>query len=515
MLILAKSIFILVFLYCIGGTRPVFSQQKYVIHSINISGASLYSESEILKSFTSKPCDTLREQALESDIDRALKQYEDIGYPLAKIVIEKIVPYGEHSREGSLEHHSSGLDIYLHINEGKHPRITEMRVSGNTTTDSTIISREFFVNEKPYFDKNYLESARNRVLHLGIFSEVGVPEIYALNDSSIGVNISVSEARSTFIDGILGYNPPPVPTQSGFLSGFVSLGFTNIAGTARNAALDFRRETRTSQELSAQYTEPWIFGLPANASLSFLQRDEDSIYTRTHIMLEPSLLLSNGFSLWTSLSYDRIVPGTAQIVYDSRSFTAGAGGKYDTRDNLAAPRSGFLISLGASFGSKRVAGATSFDNVSARSLEVKTLSVDGMLAIKTFSDRLIFVPAVSAKMVDISKGELDESDLYRVGGLRTLRGYFESEFHISRYVILHIDERLMIGRLSYLGIFADYGYLTRPLTATFAGQTLYPFGYGVSFQFDTQLGLLSASIGLAKGETLDRAKLHFGVIKDF
>src|SRR5947209_5843010 len=110
-------------------------------------------------------------------------------------------------------------------------------------------------------------------------------------------------------------------------------------------------------------------------------------------------------------------------------------------------------------------------------------------------------------MIDISGGELDESDLFRVGGLRSLRGYFESQFHISRYIITHADYRFMTGRLSYIGFFADYGYLSRPETATFASQTLSLFGYGVSFQFDTQLGLLSASIALAKNETADQAKL--------
>jgi len=498
----AKSFFIV--LFSLLAIRALGAGTGYRIASIQISGAVLFSSDEILKSFTSKPGDTLREQILEQDIDRTLKKYEDAGYPLAKITIEKIIP-----------HDSGSLDILLRLSEGKRPHLTEVHVIGNTITDSTIVAREFFINERPEFCRNSLEAARNRILHLGIFSEVSAPEIYALNDSSIGVRIAVSEARSTFIDGILGYNPPPSPVQSGYLSGFVSLGFTNIAGTARNASLNFRRETRSDQELSARYIEPWIFGLPANASLSFLQRDEDSFYTRTNITLEPSVNLSNGFSLSALLSYDRIVPGSQQIVYDSRSYTAGVNAKLDTRDNLAAPRSGFLLSLGASFGSKRIAGATAFDSLAARSLDVKTLSFDGAFAIKTFSERLVFVPSVSAKMIDISSGELDESDLFPIGGLRTLRGYFESEFHVSRYIIFHADERLMTGRLSFLGIFADYGYLTREQTATFAAQTLYPFGYGVSFQFDTQLGLLSASIGLAKGETIDRAKLHFGIVKDF
>ncbi len=480
------------------------AQQKYIISQIKLSGASHLGADELLKSFSSKPGDTLREEVLEHDIDRALMQYEAIGYPLCKITIEKVVP-----------HDSESLDIYLQITEGKHPRLTEVKVSGNAITDTTIITREFFLNEKPYFDKNSLEASRNRIEHLGIFSEVSAPQIYVINDSSVGAAITVSETHSTYIDGILGYNPPPIPAQRGFINGFISLGFTNIAGTARNASLDFRRETKSTQELRAQYGEPWVFGLPVNAQISFLQRDEDSIYTRTNLMIEPSLLLSSGFILSATFSYDRIVPGAAHIVYDSRAYTAGVQGKLDTRDNLAAPRSGLLLSLGASYGAKSVAGATPFDSLAARILEIRTLAFDGAFAIKTFSDRLVFVPSVSAKMINVSNGELDESDLFRIGGLRTLRGYFESQFHISRFVILHADERLMTGHSSYLGIFVDYGYLQRPQTATFIGETLYPLGYGVSFQFDTQVGLLSASIGLAKGETIDRAKLHFGIIKDF
>ncbi len=480
------------------------AQQKYIIASIQITGASHISSDELLASFTTKAGDSLREEILERDIERVLTQYEKIGFPLAKLTVEKILP-----------HDSTSLDIFFHITEGKHPRLTEVKVIGNTITDSSIITREFFLNEKPYFDRNTLEAERTRIEHLGIFSEVSAPQIYVINDSSVGALITVNETHSTYIDGILGYNPPSVPTQNGFINGFISLGFTNIAGTARNASLDFRRETRSAQELSAQYDEPWVFGLPVNAQISFLQRDEDSIYTRTNFMISPSLVLSNGFSLSATFAYDRIVPGGAQIVYDSRSYTAGVQGRLDTRDNLAAPRRGFLLSLGASYGAKSVSGATQFDRLAARSLEVRTLSFDGVFAMKTFSDRLIFVPSVSAKMINVSNGELDESDLFRVGGLRTMRGYFESQFHISRFVILHADERLMTGHSSYLGFFIDYGYLQRSQTATFASEVLYPLGYGISFQFDTQLGLLSASIGLAKSETIDRAKLHFGIIKDF
>ncbi|MEP7235236.1 MAG: POTRA domain-containing protein [Ignavibacteriota bacterium] len=477
---------------------------NYIISAIHINGALTISPEDILGSFVSKTGDTLREDIFQLDINNVLRQYERSGFPLARISIEKIMPRGIDS-----------LDIYLLIDEGKRPHLVEVKVSGAQYTDSSIVEREFFVNEKPLYDPITIEASRNRLLHLGIFSEIGDVTIFAVSDSTIGIEINVTESHSTSIDGILGYNPPRLTGESGFISGFASLSFTNIGGTARNASLEFRRETHATQELGAIYTEPWVLGLPANAQFSFYQRDEDSIYTRTNFTLEPGIFLSNGFNLSTSFAYDKVVPGAAEVVNESKSLTFGVQGSFDSRDNLHSPRSGFMLSLGAGYGTKQISGNSHIDGLPSRSLSVRTLSFEGSYATKTFSERLIFVPSLSAKMVEIGNHDLEVSDLFHVGGLRTLRGYSESQFLVSRFVILQAEERLMTGSNSFIGLFLDYGYLQRPQTAAFEEQTLYPLGYGVSFQFDTQLGLLLASVALSKGETFDRAKLHFGVVKDF
>lgn len=435
---------------------------------------------------------------LEMEIHTILRAYERMNYPLATCEIEKIQPRD-----------STSIDIILRIHEGVVPRVTDISVSGNTITDSSIFTREFFLNEFPHFDYRAIESSRNRLARLGIFSEVSQPEVKAISDSTIGLRISVSESQTTFIDGILGYNPPASGNVGGYLNGFISLGFLNIAGSARRATLDYRRETPSTQEISATYQEPWIFNVPINASISFHERDEDSIYTRTSFGIEPSFFLSNGVEIRASGSYDNIVPGSAHLVSSSHTYSIGLEGVYDSRDNIASPRNGFLVSIGGGIGSK------SSDSISGGAASIQSVRISALVPMSHFSERLVFVPSIEVKLVTLSHGNLDESDLFRVGGLRSLRGYYESEFHISQYAIVHAEERLITGHSSFIGIFVDYGYLHRTQTPMLAGQTLYPLGYGVSLQFDTQLGLLSASIGLAKNETLDRAKLHFGIAKGF
>src|SRR5215813_14120573 len=74
------------FYFCLLGQIALFStsycQQHYLLSSIYVSGGIHIPESDILKLFSSKPGDTLREAILEEDFRRTLQLYENTGYPL-------------------------------------------------------------------------------------------------------------------------------------------------------------------------------------------------------------------------------------------------------------------------------------------------------------------------------------------------------------------------------------------------------------------------------------------------
>jgi hypothetical protein len=70
----------------------------------------------------------------------------------------------------------------------------------------------------------------------------------------------------------------------------------------------------------------------------------------------------------------------------------------------------------------------------------------------------------------------------------------------------------MLSDLSYIGIFADGASLASKGNSL---QRSHPIGYGISLQFETAAGILSASVAAASGDPIDQAKLHFGIASAF
>jgi outer membrane protein assembly factor BamA len=487
---------------------------QFLIRSIAISGARTKSEAQLLGNFRSAIGEPLDERVLASDIDETLKLYEEAGYPFAKMAVRSIIPTTLDSTHGEIA-------IQLTLDEALRARIGRIAIVGNSGTSADVVTRELRLPIGSYYNSTEVERARSRVERLGFFESVSDPELFAVNDSTVALLVRVKEANTSSIDGVLGYNPARTPTESGYINGFVNLNFRNISGTGRNGLLRYDREGRESQELEIRYLEPWLFGYPLNASVGFLQRVQDTTYVRTTVSGDLTLLFTEDISLVGSIAMDRVVPTDLPelgfSVLDSKTITTGLTGKLDTRDNTIAPHTGIVTALGATLGSKSIYGPGRFlDALSPRSVTLRTLSLDASVFLEVIGVKSIAAIGLHARDVTASGDTLEASDLMRLGGIRTLRGYREADFLVSRFVYTNLEYRFMTGRYSFLFLFSDIGYLFRDrLKSDPTEQAIQALSYGFGAQLESPLGIITVSIGLAKGESLDQAKLHFGLIKQF
>jgi outer membrane protein assembly complex protein YaeT len=488
---------------------------KYIIGRISIRGQTLFTEDDLLSRMSTVPGNILNETVLKSDIDLVLALYEQRGYPFAKISIGSISPHFDTAS------HSGKLDIQLVVEEGRRARIGKILVTGNATTDANVITRELRLTTGFFYNADQLAAARSRVERLGFFESVSEPELYLENDSTVAIVLRVKEASTSAIDGVLGYNPPQNTTESGYISGLVDLGFRNISGTGRNASLHYERQNQTSQTLEVHYLEPWLFGYPINIALGFLQLQQDTTFTRTSGTGDLSLALSQDITLIGNLAIDRVIPSDQPNMpfsaYDSRTITTGLSVSVDTRDNSIAPRSGILGLLGASYGVKAIYGPAEFiDSSTPASIGLSTLMLDASGYHTLFNSRVVGAIGLHARSITAFGGALDQSDLFRIGGIYTIRGYREQALLASRYAYSNIELRLMTSDLSYLFSFFDVGYLMKDSTQTSpAEQAQYPYSYGIGIQLESPLGIILVSIGLARDEPIDQATFHFGLIKQF
>jgi outer membrane protein insertion porin family len=111
----------------------------------------------------------------------------------------------------------------------------------------------------------------------------------------------------------------------------------------------------------------------------------------------------------------------------------------------------------------------------------------------------------------------ENSDLYRLGGNNSLRGYREDQFLGSRIFWSNLEYRALLTRRSYGFLFFDTGYYLRAeepeLKIPKSEEFLYGFGLGLSLE--TALGVLRVSYALGEGDSFSDGKIHFGVLNEF
>ncbi|HZV13097.1 MAG TPA: BamA/TamA family outer membrane protein, partial [Candidatus Kapabacteria bacterium] len=307
---------------------------------------------------------------------------------------------------------------------------------------------------------------------------------------------------------IIGYVPAVAP-QTGYVTGSVDISFLNLFGSARKFGFHWQRLQQNSQDLWATYHEPWVFGLPVSVDGRVEQQEQDTLYTRRSLQLNAAVLFADHFTVSGMVSFISTVPGsadtTAQFPSSSEN-SAGAELSYDTRDNVYNPRSGVLYSSGYTAGIKSVAGAQG--SVPIQTVDVNTEAYYEFIPYS--------VAALALHGSSVSSSALDVSDMYRVGGVNSIRGYSDYQFHASRLLWGTAEYRIILSDLSFASAFTDIGYYVQTATTEqpLQQQGLL-MGYGVSIQVPSALGLLRVSFAIPRGEPFNQAKIHIGVVNRF
>ena len=104
-----------------------------------------------------------------------------------------------------------------------------------------------------------------------------------------------------------------------------------------------------------------------------------------------------------------------------------------------------------------------------------------------------------------------QNELYRFGGLNTLRGFNEEELFASTKGQLTLEYRFLLDRNSNVFLFYDQGIYENSATVYYSD---YPLGFGGGISFSSKIGIFSITYALGKefSNPIDfrSSKIHFG-----
>ena len=484
----------------------------YIDHFI-YSGADVEDSIRIFPFFDFLEGEIFDTDQLEQAITNSLDYYEDAGNPFAKIILKSVYVYYDSVKNESL------ADIYLDMQKGKKQKIDKIEINGNSSTKDYVIVRELRINKGESYSQAKIDGMPKRLNRLRFFEPVE-PAKYYVNGKGEGVlALNVKEKQTNNFDGIIGYIPGTRENEKGYLTGLINISMRNLFGTGRAAAVRWQQFDRYSQELELKYLEPWLFGYPFNINGDFYQRKQDSSYVQRKVEGSLEFLATEDISAAVSISTEQVIPTIKKIpvftVFNSSSLTTGVNLKFDNRDDPYSPTEGLLFLTSYSFSRKRIHGPEEFITAQVQTnINLQRLTLDLSGYYRLFKRQII---ALGLHGKELRGYFFEDSDLFRLGGTNTLRGYRENQFLGSRIGWENLEYRLLLTRRTFAFLFFDAGYYYRKSEPdrNILKQEGFKTGYGVGLNIETGLGILSVSYALAAGDSFSDGKIHFGIVNEF
>ncbi|MEX2117383.1 MAG: POTRA domain-containing protein [Bacteroidota bacterium] len=468
-----------------------------VVHSMTFVGNHHLVQDDLISVMEVRSGDRFVETLIERDINALLALYEKRGFPTARVSVFALEATGDETQ--------ALLKIRLEVEEGVKAIVEEILLEGNKTTKDEVILREVRPKTTDLFTDSYAARVRRSLERLRLFTSVESPQFFLSGENKGVMLIRVREGDPNRFDGMIGYSP--TQQGGGVVTGLADVQFGNLFGTGRRLSVRWMRESSISQDLTLRYFEPWVASLPIHAEIGFLQRKQDSTFINRTYQADVTISLADDVAGALSVEQSQTVPGerAQNPVLSSTQWSLGASLSYDTRDNPITPTGGLLYKTGYEFGRKSVAGGAS---------ETRRLTFE-LDVFYSLGARQVLVTSVRGK--GFSSSLIAQSDLFRLGGATTLRGYRENQFQGSRIGWASLEYRFLTGGRSYFYGFLDGGYVSVPDRPA-AGLTpveLTRLGYGTGARLETGLGLITVGLAFGEGDTFRTAKLHLRLSNEF
>lgn len=480
---------------------------------ININYPDLSDKAEVMESFSYLEGRVFDKAEFEEVVANLLQYFENNGYPFANVKIGSV-----NFIKDTLEEEYF-VNVFVNINKDLKGTIDRFEIKGNDKTNDDVIIRELRIKLGELYSQKEIDELPKKLNRLRFFEPVNPTQFYFSSDNRGTLLIEVKEKQTNNFDGIIGYIPSNKPDETGFVTGLVNVSLRNILGSGRSAAIRWQKLDRNSQELELKYLEPWFLGYPFNIGVGFNQRKQDTIYVQKKFEGAIELLATETITASVQLATESIIPSenSANVftVYNSSSLLTGLNLKIDTRDDPYAPTEGILFSNTYSFSRKKINGPSQFISSDLKTninLQRILIGLDFFYSI--FNRQVVALKLNGREL----KGSFFEiSDLFRLGGTNSLRGYREDQFLGSRMFWSNLEYRLLLARRTYTYLFFDIGYylVNKDAARKISKQEAFNIGYGLGLNVETALGVIGVSFALAKGDSFSDGKIHFGLVSEF
>ncbi len=449
-----------------------------------------------------------------SVMNKLLQWCDRNGYPLATASLT------------DLKIESNNITASLLLEKGKQYSIDSILVKGNAKLSAAYLQSYLGIKQRSVYNEQIISRISSRIKELPMVSEAR-PYAVSFHDSTATLFLYLQNQKASKLDGIVGVLPDNNQPGKVNVTGDVSLRFLSAFGHGELLDFNWKLPQSKTQDLKTRFNYPFLFQTPFGIDLGLNIYKKDTTYIELNRLIGVQFSMTGGSfikayfenrksTLLNTKQYESatVLPPFADI--SSKHY--GIAFKSSQLDYRLNPRKGYDSELSASAGTKNISPNSKLKQIDYSKIQLKSTQY----LLKLSSD---FYFPLGGRMVNnagIISGaligkETFQNELYRIGGLKSLRGFDEESIPASQFVIVKNEWRFILEENSYLLAFINAAWYERKQRDYFI--TDKPIGFGAGITFETKLGIFSLNYAL--GKEFDNpirfraAKVHFGLVNYF
>lgn len=446
-------------------------------------------------------------------LEKIITYYENNGHPFASAGLEKV------------EIFENTISAELNVVVNKEVKIDSVLIKGTARVTPVYLQSYIGIKQGGLYNESRIRNISPRIKELQFVREKE-PFHILFSEKETKLVLELEKRKASQFDGIIGLLPDNVTGQL-LVTGDVQLKLQNAFGRGELIDLNWRSLKKNTQDLKLKLAYPFLFSTPFGIDYDFKLYKLDTTYIDVYNSIGLQYLLTGGnyFKVTYSNKKSSLLSThglefvtTLPVYADVSTNFYGLGIKFEKLDYRFNPRKGFSVVMNGSVGSKSIAENPKLNPVVYDKVQLKSVQYTGDATLAAY------VPLVGKSVIKfslqtafIAGPSLFQNELFRIGGLKTLRGFDEESIRASAFGIATVEYRFLLEQNSYLHAFFDQAYYENNASGTYVKDSPYGFGAGVSFE--TKAGIFSLDYALGSQFSnpiyLKSGKIHFGIVNYF
>jgi outer membrane protein assembly factor BamA len=440
---------------------------------------------------------------------------ENNGFPFASIQLD------------SFKIQDQQLHATMKWEKGPLIYFDSLKVEGKIKVKQRFLARHLKIYKDNLYSQERIDQIPVLLRELPYIVSMRAPMV-SIRDNKARVTLFLKDKKISSADGIIGFLPNESSNNRLLITGELNLNLRNLFGTGKTLQLEWKKIKEQTQTLDLNYVHPKLVGSPLDVKFNFNLFKQDSSF----LTVNRKLIFSNRIGNYSKVNFisglrtSRIL-ASAQIIdttklrfSDYNHYVYGLGYEYNRTDDYYNPHRGWVFSAQGTLGNKIIRKNSEVPETFYSSLQLNSQQWNVETSLERYTrvgKKSVLLSRIMAARLFNNSQNVFFNDLYRIGGLRTLRGFNENTFFAATYGVATLEYRFYTDETSYLLLFADQGYMQNPISPI--RETDFPIGFGAGLSFSTPAGMFNFIYSLGRSAdskiSLNLSKIHFGITSRF